>query len=70
MNDAGIDYSNKHHGPHSLRHSLATNLLNENIPISSISSILGHSNTKTTEIYLTVDEKHLKELSLEVPTYD
>lgn len=70
MNDAGIDYSNKHHGPHSLRHSLATNLLNENIPISSISSILGHSNTKTTEIYLTVDEKHLKELSLEVPTYN
>lgn len=70
MNGADIDYSNKHHGPHSLRHSLATNLLNENVPISSISSILGHSNTKTTEIYLTVDEKNLKELSLEVPTYE
>lgn len=70
MNYAGINYSNKHHGPHSLRHSLATNLLNENVPISSISSILGHSNTKTTEIYLTVDEKNLKELSLEVPIYE
>lgn len=67
MRTAGINYEGRHHGPHSLRHSLASNLMAENVPISAISNILGHTSTKTTEIYLTVDETHLKELSLEVP---
>ena len=67
MQTAGIRYEGRHHGPHSLRHSLATNLLSENVPISAIANIMGHSSTRTTEIYLTVDETHLKEISLEVP---
>jgi len=67
MQTAGIEYEGRHHGPHSLRHSLATNLMSENVPISAIANILGHSSTRTTEIYLTVDETHLKEISLEVP---
>jgi integrase len=64
---AGIDTEGRHHGPHALRHSLATNLMSENVPLSAIANILGHASTRTTEIYLTVDETHLKELSLEVP---
>lgn len=67
MQMAGIEYEGRHHGPHALRHSLATNLMTENVPISAIANILGHSSTKSTEVYLTVDETHLKELSLEVP---
>ena len=67
MQTAGICYEGRHHGPHSLRHSLASNMLSENVPISAISNIMGHSSTRTTEIYLTVDETHLKEISLEVP---
>lgn len=67
MTVAGISYEGRHHGPHSLRHSLATNLMSENVPISAIANILGHSSTRTTECYLTVDETHLKELTLEVP---
>lgn len=67
MRVAGIEYEGRHHGPHSLRHSLATNLMSDNVPISAIAGILGHASTKTTEIYLTVDETHLKEISLEVP---
>ena len=67
MQAAGICYEGRHHGPHSLRHSLATNLLSENVPISAIANIMGHSSTRTTETYLTVDETHLKEISLEVP---
>jgi len=63
---AGFDSKGRHRGPHALRHSLATNLLNENVPLSAISNILGHSSTRTTEIYIGVDEKNLKELSLEV----
>ncbi len=67
MDKAEIDYSTRHRGPHALRHSLATNLMSNNVPISAISSVLGHASTRTTEIYLTVDEKNLKNLSLDVP---
>lgn len=67
MADSGISTEGRHHGPHSLRHSLATGLLKENIPVSEISDILGHASTLTTETYLSVDTTHLKELSLEVP---
>jgi len=66
MDKANIDYVNKHHGTHSLRHSLASNLLKENTPITTISSVLGHSTIKTTRQYLTIDANNLKELSLEV----
>lgn len=67
MEIAGINHEGKHHGPHSLRHSLATNMVNNNVPISAISQVLGHTNTATTEIYITKDTTHLRELSLEVP---
>ena len=66
MDKANIDYTNKHHGTHSLRYSLASNLLKDNIPITTISSVLGHSTIKTTQKYLTIDTNNLKELSLEV----
>lgn len=64
---SGIDPGDRHRGPHALRHSLATNLMSGNVPVSGISDILGHTSTLTTEIYLTIDETHLKEISLEVP---
>lgn len=67
METAGISYEGRHHGPHALRHGMATNLMSKNVPISAIANILGHSSTRTAEIYLTVDETRLKELSLEVP---
>ena len=67
MKKAGINYESKHHGPHSIRHSLATNMINNNVPISAISQVLGHNNIRTTEIYITKDTTHLRELTLEVP---
>ncbi len=67
MDKAGVDYSNKHHGTHAIRHSLASGLLNENVPISAISGILGHGSIETTNIYLTLDEKDFQKMSLEVP---
>lgn len=67
LEKAEISTCNKHHGPHALRHSLATNMLNENVPISAISQVLGHSNIKTTEIYVTKDTRHLRDFTLEVP---
>ena len=67
MRVAGIEFEGRHHGPHSLRHSLATNLMAENVPISAIANILGHSSTRTTEAYLSVNEENLRMISLEVP---
>jgi integrase len=63
---AGIENDGRHRGLHSLRHSLATNLLGDNVPISAISGILGHVSPRTTEAYIGLDETHLEELSLEV----
>ncbi|MCG3687002.1 tyrosine-type recombinase/integrase [Aliarcobacter butzleri] len=54
------------HGPHALRHSLATLLLENNIPISTIKEILAHKSSETTKIYLKVAEKQLLQCALEV----
>jgi len=56
----------KKHGPHALRHSLATALLEANIPVPVISEILGHDNSDTTSIYLKIDIRHLRECALDV----
>ena len=37
---------------HSLRHSRATHLVNSGVSLKIVADFLGHSNTKTTEIYL------------------
>jgi integrase/recombinase XerD len=54
----------KKRGMHSLRHTLASRLLEKNTPLSVISDILGHANTDTTAIYLKVDVEMLRECAL------
>lgn len=58
---------NRHHGPHALRHSLASNMLEADVPVHDISAVLGHSRTQTTAMYLSADAGHMRELALEVP---
>jgi len=42
------------------RHSFASNLINQKVPIAEISRLLGHTNIKTTERYAHVDIQSLK----------
>ena len=56
----------KRNGMHSLRHSLATTLMEENIPLSDISDILGHTSVNSTSIYLNVDVNRLRDCAIEV----
>lgn len=64
---AKINTSNKHHGSHALRHSLATLLLEDNVKLPVISEILGHENTESTRYYLRVDLQALRKCALDVP---
>jgi len=41
---SGVFIEKRHHGPHSLRHSLAGRLLENSVPINVISETLGHTN--------------------------
>jgi len=67
MNRSGINYDERQHGPHSLRHSLATSLLKNETSLPVISGILGHKRTESTMNYLRVDITSLKKCALEVP---
>ena len=67
FNMAGIDISKRTHGPHALRHSLASNLLKNNTPMHVIKDVLGHTNLNTTRVYLNIDFNTLKKFALEVP---
>lgn len=59
----------KKHGPHALRHSLASTLLEENTPLPIISEVLGHTTTETTSIYLKIAVTHLRRCALDIPEF-
>ncbi|MGL4697342.1 site-specific integrase [Enterococcus larvae] len=60
----------KKHGPHALRHSLSSRLLENDVPLPMISAILAHKSTETTKVYLKIAEKQLLECALEVPAME
>lgn len=64
---AGVSISGKKHGPHALRHSLASRLLESEVPLPVISESLGHKCSESTMLYLRIDLKHLKQCALDVP---
>ena len=64
MELAHIPTLKKRRGMHSLRHTLASRLLENDTPLATISDILGHVSIESTAVYLKVDIKKLKECAL------
>jgi len=54
--------SNEKLGPHSLRHSFATHLLQTGSDLMAIKDLLGHSSLSSTQIYTHLDTKRMKEI--------
>lgn len=62
---AHIPMRGKHRGMHSLRHTMASVLLEKDIPLPVISDIIGHLDTNSTAVYLKVDMERLVECPLD-----
>lgn len=63
---AGIDIpSGVHCGMHSLRNTLARNMLETKAPLPIISETLGHQNINTTSLYLKIDINGLRRCALD-----
>lgn len=68
INKSGIEKLDKrHHGPHSLRHTLASQMLKNGEELTTISATLGHSSTQVTTVYLSIDHSRLKECCIPMP---
>ena len=64
---SGIVINGRKHGSHSLRHSLASNMLASDMGILEISKALGHSSADSAKVYAKVNITRLQLCELEVP---
>ena len=68
INLAGIEnLSKRKHGPHALRHSLASEMMNNGEELTTISAVLGHRSTQITTVYLSIDYENLKKCAVPMP---
>lgn len=65
MVKAHIPMRGKHRGMHSLRHTMASVLLEKDTPLPVISDIIGHLDTNSTAVYLKMDMERLAECPLD-----
>jgi len=63
---AGIRLGSERKGIHVLRHSVASKMLSHGIPITTISSLLGHTNKSSTDVYLSTNEEGMKACALDL----
>lgn len=61
---AGISKDGRIFGMHMLRHNAASVMVRNEVPVSTVAAVLGHSSIDTTDIYITTDEAKLRECIL------
>lgn len=64
---AGIDISNKKHGLHTFRSSLASSMVNDQVPYDVVRKVLGHTHPNAIKNYAKVDIERLREYAIAVP---
>jgi len=63
---AGIRLGNERKGIHVIRHSTASRMLSKGVPVTTISSMLGHSDKASTYIYLSTDTESMRECAIDL----
>lgn len=64
---AGIDITEKKHGPHTFRASLASSMVNEGASYDTVRQILGHSDPDMIKHYAKTDIENLRMCAIEPP---
>ena len=50
---------------HNLRHSIATHLIEQKMPLEQVRMFLGHSQLETTEVYTHISQEQIKQMILD-----
>ena len=64
FHQAGIRLGSERKGIHLIRHSVASRMLAKGVAVTTIASMLGHSNKASTEVYLSTDQNRLRECAI------
>lgn len=64
---AGIESGNRKQGPHAMRASMASSMVNDNIPYEVVRRTLGHTGKNAIKSYAKLDVKQLEAYTLEPP---
>ena len=67
INDADIESKGRIYGSRITRHSTASRMLRNGVPLPVISEALGHGNPNSVMIYITTDNAKLAECTLQLP---
>ena len=63
---AGIRVGSERKGLHVLRHSAASRMLSRGVPVTTISTLLGHAHKESTDVYLATDQERMKKCALDL----
>jgi len=67
LKGSGIIIGKRKHGSHAIRSSLASLLVNDDVPYSVVQKILGHEDPNSTKHYAAIDIKRLRIYALDCP---
>lgn len=63
----GINTFGKKHGPHSLRASVSTSMINDDVPYEAVKNVLGHASPNAIRHYAKNDIEKLRRCAISVP---